>query len=495
MLNIARSLILRPKALIRWQSNDPSQVISSCQLLRESVQVLNDRYKGPLHKGTSQNTVLPFVFLLGNHSSGKSSFVNYVFNRKIQTSGVAPTDDSFTIIVPGPEDVDKDGPSFIGDPDMGFSTLRGFGPRLINHTQLKIRKDTSITDLMIVDSPGMIDSPMVKFGGGEQAVMHRGYDFEGVCKWFAERADVILLFFDPDKPGTTGETLQVLTSALTGLDHKLHIVLNKADQFKKIHDFARAYGSLCWNLSKVIHRKDLPRIYTMCLPPSYQSRGTADPSAERDSLGQGLIDLEATREDVVQEVLNAPKRRVDNEITRLADSIALLQIHCEVVDEAVKQYRTKLLQSRLAIAASSLVTAESASASVYLSTTSLFTAEIASVGVVATFAIYWYQRRVLEDTAKALVQSSSFEQSFRHLYSRQLVVKDEYFLSMWTRVAEHLRLGVTHEDIQRVERLRPADKTTLANILETELPKLRRGAAPAFFSPTTAFKKIAEVTK
>ncbi len=25
----------------------------------------------------------------------------------------------------------------------------------------------------------------------------------------------------------------------------------QADQFKKIHDFARAYGSLCWNLSKV----------------------------------------------------------------------------------------------------------------------------------------------------------------------------------------------------------------------------------------------------
>lgn len=26
---------------------------------------------------------------------------------------------------------------------------------------------------------------------------------------------------------------------------------SQADQFKKIHDFARAYGSLCWNLSKV----------------------------------------------------------------------------------------------------------------------------------------------------------------------------------------------------------------------------------------------------
>merc|ERR1711988_1448522 len=110
----------------------------------------------------------------------------------------------------------------------------------------------------------MIDSPAsISY---DNPGKDRNYGFAGVVKWFAERADVILLFFDPDKPGTTGETLSILTNALSGLDHKLHIVLNKADQFRKIHDFARAYGSLCWNLSKVIVRKDLPRIYTMCLP-------------------------------------------------------------------------------------------------------------------------------------------------------------------------------------------------------------------------------------
>lgn len=170
---------------------DAMGVMSRCQELRDGVQVINDRYKGPLHRGSTQNTMLPFVFLLGNHSSGKSSFVNYVFQRKIQTSGVAPTDDSFTIIVPGPADVDKDGPAFIGDPDMGFASLRSFGPPLIHHTQLKIRSNTALKNMMLVDSPGMIDSPMVKdpFGTGRTAVMHRGYDFEGVCKWYAERAD------------------------------------------------------------------------------------------------------------------------------------------------------------------------------------------------------------------------------------------------------------------------------------------------------------------
>lgn len=50
-----------------------------------------------------------FYLPLGNHSSGKSSFINYVCQRKVQTAGVAPTDDGFTIIVPGPSDVDRDG--------------------------------------------------------------------------------------------------------------------------------------------------------------------------------------------------------------------------------------------------------------------------------------------------------------------------------------------------------------------------------------------------
>ena len=191
--------------------------------------------------------------------------------------------------MPGKEDCDKDGPTVVDDPDFGFAGLSQFGPALINKTQLKIRKSTPITDFMLIDSPGMIDSPVIRDLDGNRMFlqsMDRGYDFEGVCRWYAERADVILLFFDPDKPGTTSETLSILTSSLVNLDHKLHIILNKADQFHIIHDFARAYGALCWNLSKVIQRKDLPRIHTLCLPSNLL------PSRQRrilDSAGRALV--------------------------------------------------------------------------------------------------------------------------------------------------------------------------------------------------------------
>ena len=87
--------------------------------------------RGPLAPHSDRGTALPFVFLVGNHSSGKSSFINYVLGRQVQTAGVAPTDDSFTIIAPGPADRDQDGPSVIGDPDMGFQSLRQFGAFLL----------------------------------------------------------------------------------------------------------------------------------------------------------------------------------------------------------------------------------------------------------------------------------------------------------------------------------------------------------------------------
>lgn len=71
--------------------------------------------------------------------------------RDIQKAGVAPTDDNFTIITPGPVDTDADGPTLVGDPDLGFTGLRQFGPTLIHHSQLKYRK--SDLNFMLVDSP------------------------------------------------------------------------------------------------------------------------------------------------------------------------------------------------------------------------------------------------------------------------------------------------------------------------------------------------------
>jgi hypothetical protein len=110
-----------------------------------------------------------------------------------------------------------------------------------------------------------------------------------------------------------------MTSSLSDLDHKVLIVMNKCDEFTSVEDFARCYGSLCWNLSKVIPRKDLPRIYTMFLP----TVNTDNPDPD----GVGAIPMQTfidTREEVIREIYRAPLRRVDNSITELNDTGNLL---------------------------------------------------------------------------------------------------------------------------------------------------------------------------
>ena len=498
----SKSYLQSQKFLIRNNSTNANDIIDECLKLRSMIQPINDQIRGPLDKQSAKNTMLPFVFLLGNHSSGKSSFVNYVFQRKVQTSGVAPTDDNFTVLVPGPSDNDRDGPAFISDPDLGFSGLRSFGPSLIHHTQLKIRSNTAVQDFAIVDSPGMIDSPRVRTANGQElsTVMDRGYDFEGVCKWLAQRADVILLFFDPDKPGTTGETLSILTNSLAGMDHKLYIILNKADQFHKMSDFARAYGSLCWNLSKVIPRKDLPRIYTMCLPPSsrattvnkhnvvsennYNNDSNNINSSNNNSSSRGewndsgLMDLEATREDVVKEVLSAPKRRVLNEISRLSDDVQLLQLHYMVVNDVVSRYRSHLLTNRIQLFGIISASIGAVSGGFYLELPLQILGGIAGTSGILSLFGAWWTTRSLEDVARRLTQEESLDSSFRRCVSPQdRHEADEYSKSMWQRVKEQMLLNFRDQELSTVATT-SNDLNQLSNILETDIPQLRRAAAP-----------------
>eukprot|EP01031_Cornospumella_fuschlensis_P021611 gene21611-26477_t len=95
-----------------------SAVLHECKRLNKLLQPISNRYHGPLDITKSQNTLFPFVLLLGNHSSGKSSFINFLLKRRVQSTGVAPTDDNFTIIGPGEEDLDRNGPALVGDPDL-----------------------------------------------------------------------------------------------------------------------------------------------------------------------------------------------------------------------------------------------------------------------------------------------------------------------------------------------------------------------------------------
>jgi len=447
----------------------PEQILNECSRLYDSLSGLNEKLGGTAIPKSSPHTSLPFCLLVGNHSSGKSSFINYIMKRDIQKAGVAPTDDTFTVITPGPVDTDADGPTLVGDPDLGFSGLRQFGPTLIHHSQLKYRKNN--LNFMLVDSPGMIDSP-----AGNQETMDRGYDFPGVVSWFAQRADIVLVFFDPDKPGTTGETMSVLLNSLSGMDHKLLIVLNKADQFEKIHDFARAYGSLCWNLSKVIPRKDLPPIFTMSLKNEDDSQDSQLPAS--------LADLAANKDDVVELCMKAPKRRIDNVITNLYDSTSTLILYSKIWNDTMSRYTKEWRNGRLKEAALTTFSGIALGGMNYLGLDAMIQGGVLGTSILGIGGLTWYNQTYLSRVQEDLVSLESLSASFQRTHARQVQDADEYVASIWQRVRRSLRTSIASAfedgDYSTVS---ASELEKLEEILEVDIPQLRRLANEIQLTP------------
>ncbi|KAE9358841.1 hypothetical protein PF008_g2522 [Phytophthora fragariae] len=289
---------------------------------------------------------VPMVLVLGNHSSGKSTFINHMLGQRVQKTGRAPTDCTFTVLAGGARDERLDGAALVRHAQYGFGDVqRLFGREFVSQVELKVVAGSALLDeggLMVVDSPGMIDPPGSALDRTDE---DRGYDFKRVVQWFADRADVILVMFDPDKPGTTFETLDVLTKSLQGMSSKVLLILNKVDDFQTVHDFARAYGALCWNLSKVIGRKDLPFIYTMYVPQDKREEGSRSLPVVQEN-GEAAFDVpkmlehefDGIRGEVIREVERAPDRATDNVLNLLKATALRLKMHMTLVEACKKEY-------------------------------------------------------------------------------------------------------------------------------------------------------------
>lgn len=396
----------------------------------------------------------PLVLVLGNHSSGKSTFINHLLGMDVQKTGLAPTDDGFTVLAHGLTEEDRDGQAMVSNPDLPWAGLRHFGPQLLNHLRLKLQPVELLERVTLIDSPGMIDTP----GEGQG----RGYDFGGVVRWLAERADLVLVFFDPDKPGTTGETLEVFTQSLQGIDHKLRIVMNKVDLFRGMQDFARAYGALCWNLGKVIPSKDLPLIFNSFVPV----KGAPEPALP-------VGDFDCARAELEAEVERAPAKRVDNLLTQLHDFTQRLRLHARVIHAAASDLRALRLRlwgpliliALLGILASAA--SISSQADWWLSFTLVASTVLVAVG--GRMVMRWLLSREEERTL------ASLDAVFERVHARDLLVLEraEDLRALWGSVASRTRETAEKIGLFNFPRLRSGELTALNTVLEEELPSLR----------------------
>ena len=282
----------------------------------------------------------PLVLVIGNYSSGKSTLINEFLGADIQATGQAPTDDSFTVItkddsVSTSTEVhiveERDGKFLLNDPEYPFETMRKHGQRFAAHFRLKRVNAPFLETLAVIDTPGMLDSITER---------DRGYDYQEVIGDLAQIADLVLVVFDPHKAGTVREAYISIRETLPTrtFEDRLVFVLNRIDECASFADLLQVYGTLCWNLSQITGRKDIPPI-RLTYSPRAMLRAGKRSGSDMSFLGH----LENQREELKKAILKAPKHRLDH----LA---AFVETHGERLShllEALTNYRLRIRKFRI----------------------------------------------------------------------------------------------------------------------------------------------------
>jgi EH domain-containing protein 1 len=292
----------------------------------------------------------PLVLIVGNYSSGKSTLINDFLETDIQATGQAPTDDSFTVLTCdetalGNGDVrvteQRDGKYLLTNSAYPFEGLKKHGGQFAAHFCLKKINSPFLKHFAIIDTPGMLDSITER---------DRGYDYQKVIGDLAHIADLVLVLFDPHKAGTIREAHISLRETLPAhtFEDRVLFVLNRIDECASLNDLLRVYGTLCWNLSQITGRKDIPPIWL-----TYSHRipeGNANPVATGDD--GYLKHLDNQRDGLKYALQQAPHYHLDHLAT-------FLETHSERLAhllEALLVYRQARLTATLKFSAVGLMT-------------------------------------------------------------------------------------------------------------------------------------------
>lgn len=275
----------------------------------------------------------PLVLVIGNYSSGKSTFINELLGTPVQRTGQAPTDDCFTVITKAQEGEaysDVSGSTVVNDERLPFSSLRGFGKNFVARLVMKKVDNPLLKNMAIVDTPGMLDSVTEK---------DRGYDYLGVVGEMARLADLVILMFDPHKAGTIKETYHAIRSTLPGTtgEDRIVYVMNRIDECENISDLVRSYGALCWNLSQMTGGKDIPRIYL-----TFAGSDVGEPG-DAEGISDAVLLWGGERRELKQAVRDAPRKRlnhilqeVDRSVQEVGMTARALQRFREIAGESLQ---------------------------------------------------------------------------------------------------------------------------------------------------------------
>ncbi|XP_009770776.2 EH domain-containing protein 1-like isoform X1 [Nicotiana sylvestris] len=263
----------------------------------------------------------PMVMLLGQYSTGKTTFIKHLLRTSYPGAhiGPEPTTDRFVVVMNGPDERSVPGNTIAVQADMPFSGLTTFGTSFLSKFECSQMPHPLLENITIVDTPGVLS--------GEKQRTQRSYDFTGVTSWFAAKCDLILLLFDPHKLDISDEFKRVIAS-LQGHDDKIRVVLNKADQVDT-QQLMRVYGALMWSLGKVLNTPEVTRVYI----GSFNDRPINE--APTGPVGKELFEKE--QDDLLSDLKNIPKKACDRRINEFVKRARAAKIHAYIISHLKKE--------------------------------------------------------------------------------------------------------------------------------------------------------------
>mmetsp|Transcript_19149 Transcript_19149/g.32938 ORF Transcript_19149/g.32938 Transcript_19149/m.32938 type:complete len:548 (+) Transcript_19149:333-1976(+) len=263
----------------------------------------------------------PSVLLLGQYSTGKTTFIKYLLGRDYPGChiGPEPTTDRFVVVYHGLEERRVPGNTLAVQPDKPYQGLAGFGTGFLSRLEGSQCPAQLLEEITLVDTPGVLS--------GEKQRIERNYNFVEIAQWFAARCDLIFLLFDPAKLDISDEFKSVIT-AMRGHDDKIRIILNKADQVDQ-QQLMRVYGALMWSLGKVFKTPEVCRVYVGSF------NADAPISTEKNPNGKSLF--EAEQKELLASLYDMPQRSCDRKINDFVKRIRALKIHMLLVGHLRKQ--------------------------------------------------------------------------------------------------------------------------------------------------------------
>ncbi|CAL5360758.1 unnamed protein product [Camellia sinensis] len=258
--------------------------------------------------------VKPMVMLLGQYSTGKTTFIKHLLKSSYPGAHIGPEPTTDRFVMNGPDERSIPGNTIAVQADMPFSGLTTFGTSFLSKFECSQMPHPLLEHITFVDTPGVL--------AGEKQRTQRSYDFTGVTSWFAAKCDLILLLFDPHKLDISDEFKRVISS-LRGHDDKIRVVLNKSDQV----DTQQSDEGI-WSIDVV----------TCSFNEKPVNEAVAGPT------GKELFEKE--QDDLLSDLKGIPKKACDRRINEFMKRARAAKIHAYIIGHLKKEMPAMMGKAR-----------------------------------------------------------------------------------------------------------------------------------------------------